>query len=160
MPKLYALLAACFLINQTHAQTTTPEVIATAGDHYDNGTNSVSWTLGEPVIQTVSDGNNTLTQGFHQTNLLVDAIGDVAPESTIQVYPNPTADNITIKAEAAGDYESAQLYDASGRLVWAQNESTAPLQSIIDMTSMANGLYVLKIQQLDNSSLDFKILKQ
>jgi hypothetical protein len=160
MLKLFPLIALGCLTFTTHAQSTSPEVIASSGDHFDNGTNSISYTVGEPVILTVSSANNALTQGFHQTSLLVDAVDDVTENSGISVFPNPTSNQLTISAEQLGLYENASLYDASGRLVWIQTESNPPLQSTVDMTSVAPGLYILRLLQSDESSLEFKILKQ
>ena len=44
------------------------EVISSQGDSYSNASGSVDFTIGEVVIATGTDGNNDLTQGFHQTN--------------------------------------------------------------------------------------------
>ena len=48
------------------AQSIDRQVISSAGDYSDNGSIKVSWTLGEPVIETFTNGNITLTQGFQQ----------------------------------------------------------------------------------------------
>jgi hypothetical protein len=160
MLKRLPLLALGCLAMTAHGQSTSPEVIASSGDHFDNGTNSISYTIGEPVILTVSSTNNTLTQGFHQTSLLIDAVAEGPEYSGISVYPNPTNNQITISAEQLGLYDDAHLFDASGRLVWTQNESAPALQSSVDMTSMASGLYFLRLSKSDQSSLEFKILKQ
>ena len=55
------------------------EVVSTQGDSYTNASGSIDFTIGEVVINTVTDGTNDLTQGFHQTNwnfLGVDTHGD------------------------------------------------------------------------------------
>ncbi|MCF8365211.1 MAG: T9SS type A sorting domain-containing protein [Bacteroidales bacterium] len=46
-----------------HAQ----QVVASAGGYFEGDNISLSWTLGEPVIETFSNSNITLTQGFQQT---------------------------------------------------------------------------------------------
>ncbi|MFC2176342.1 hypothetical protein ACFLR1_05175, partial [Bacteroidota bacterium] len=51
------------------SQSISPEVIASAGGHFDNGTTQLSWTLGEVAIDTYDNGTNIITQGFHQTQL-------------------------------------------------------------------------------------------
>jgi hypothetical protein len=55
---------ACFF--QLPGQTLTPEVISSSGGYFDNTNASLSWTLGEPVIETLTETNAILTQGFHQ----------------------------------------------------------------------------------------------
>ncbi|MCB0807326.1 MAG: hypothetical protein KDC05_16140 [Bacteroidales bacterium] len=48
------------------SQQISPSVISSAGEEYSNGNISLSWTLGELATETLSNGNNTLTQGFQQ----------------------------------------------------------------------------------------------
>ncbi len=65
MKKLFFLLTISGLIlfaNQTNAQ----QVIATSGGYYENENISLSWTVGEPVIETFTAGDVILTQGFQQ----------------------------------------------------------------------------------------------
>jgi hypothetical protein len=55
------------------------EVVSAQGDSYSNTSGSIDFTIGEVVINTGTDGNNDITQGFHQTNLatsssLMDAV--------------------------------------------------------------------------------------
>lgn len=54
--------AALFYPVQNKAQ----QVIASSGGHYQDENISLSWTVGEPVIETFSGGNVVLTQGFQQ----------------------------------------------------------------------------------------------
>ncbi len=42
------------------------QVISTSGGHFENENISMSWTVGEPVIETFTAGNVILTQGFQQ----------------------------------------------------------------------------------------------
>ena len=65
MKKLSVLIATSGLILfaiQTNAQ----QVIATSGGYYQNENISLSWTVGEPVIETFTAGDVILTQGFQQ----------------------------------------------------------------------------------------------
>jgi len=48
------------------AQITSPEVISSSGAYFSNTSGSMSWTLGETVTETFSNGSNILTQGFQQ----------------------------------------------------------------------------------------------
>jgi membrane-bound inhibitor of C-type lysozyme len=50
---------------------TAQQVVASSGNSATAGGYTVAWTLGEPVIETLSGSNNILTQGMHQTNLVV-----------------------------------------------------------------------------------------
>lgn len=52
-------------INATF-QTTAEEVVATAGGYYEGENLSLSWTVGEPIIETFAGSDLILTQGFQQ----------------------------------------------------------------------------------------------
>ncbi len=84
------------------ASSYSQEVISTTGEHYENSNGSISWTIGEPVIETLGSNNNYLTQGFHQPTviptmgqwgliicgLLFLSIGTVAIENVKGIYPD------------------------------------------------------------------------
>lgn len=57
---LFFMLAAFSLTAQ--------EVVSAQGDTYTNSSGSIDFTIGEVVINTVTDGTTKLTQGFHQPN--------------------------------------------------------------------------------------------
>ena len=62
MKKAATLLIASLYSVGIMAQSITPEVVSTAGDHYDNGSYQLSWTLGEIAVQTYDNGTNILTE--------------------------------------------------------------------------------------------------
>ena len=73
------------------------EAVSTAGNHGKTTSGSLSWTVGEPVIKTITDGTNTLTQGFQQSRLTITAISDLKiPGIELSVYPNPTNNFLSI----------------------------------------------------------------
>jgi len=59
---LISALAFAACIFQAKAQ----QVVSTSGGYYEGENLSLSWTLGEPVIETFNSGNLILTQGFQQ----------------------------------------------------------------------------------------------
>ncbi len=60
------LLLFCFLSLRLFAQTLSPTVFSSAGDHSTTTIISLSWTLGELATEIFSNGGFTLTQGFQQ----------------------------------------------------------------------------------------------
>nr|NQU92395.1 hypothetical protein [Bacteroidota bacterium] len=54
---------ACFAFSIT---SNAQQVIASAGGFYEGENISLSWTLGEPVIETFEGNGIILTQGFQQ----------------------------------------------------------------------------------------------
>ena len=67
------------------------DIVSTQGDSYSNSNNTIDFTIGEPVIETVSDGTNDVTQGFHQTQLTITSVKDYETDFILNVFPNPTA---------------------------------------------------------------------
>ncbi len=66
MKKLITILTVMVISIALTAQSVSPEVVASAGDYYENGNVSLSWTLGEISTETYSNGGVILTQGFQQ----------------------------------------------------------------------------------------------
>ena len=119
----------------------------------------VSWTVGEPVVATVSDGNSTLTQGFQQSKLTVTAIDDLQVQGVeIKVYPNPTSDYVTVHFSNTIEKPVYLLFDLSGRLIEQKNiESTG---TKIDMSGYSGGSYILKLRTAKQPLQTFKIIKR
>jgi len=61
---LLAILAVAFTACFFNAKA--QQVIASSGGYFESENLSLSWTLGEPVIETFSNGDLILTQGFQQ----------------------------------------------------------------------------------------------
>jgi hypothetical protein len=63
---ILSLIPAILIAGNSFSQ----QVIATAGSSGSGTGIQLSWTIGEPVIETFTGANNILTQGFHQTLLM------------------------------------------------------------------------------------------
>ncbi len=75
------------------------------------------------------------------------AVSDVNKKS-VSVYPNPTTDYLTLSQKV----NSAEVYDLSGKLV----ASPVIIDSKIDVKSLQNGVYILKINtEVGSTSLKF-----
>ncbi len=149
------LLLMLFLAGATTAQ----KVVSANGGTATAAGTEVSWTIGEPVIATVTDGTTTLTQGFHQTKLTVTAVDDIQIAGLeIKVYPNPTSDYVTVHFSKVVEKPTYLLFDLSGRLIQQKNiEST---DEKIDMTAYSGGSYILKLNSGQQPLQTFKIIKR
>jgi hypothetical protein len=145
---LYVLLATTFAAAQ--------EVVTTQGDTYANSTANIAFTIGEVVVNTVSNGNNTLTQGFHQTNWHFVSVTNHAPKFDVSIFPNPTSDVLNIKTS---DYEQVNyaLYNAQGKQVRQAKLITS--QTAIEVSHLAPGNYTLVLQDASKLLKTFKLLK-
>src|SRR4030065_934240 len=75
------------------------EVVTTSGGYGETTGSRVTWTIGEPVTETVTGTTTILSQGFNQGDLIITMIKN--PEEsglTLKVFPNPASDNLRISA--------------------------------------------------------------
>lgn len=82
-------------------------------------------------------------------------LNDVRKDLDFLVYPNPTADMVTIQNESAELIDLIEIYNLNGDLV---NYSNGSIESI-DLRFLASGLYLLKIYS-GNKMIVKRILKQ
>jgi hypothetical protein len=68
---------------------------------YTNANGSVSFTVGEVIMSTGTNGLNDLTQGFQQTNWNFISVEDFALDFQVAIFPNPTSEVLNIKQVAS-----------------------------------------------------------
>ncbi len=116
----------------------------------DEGLNNYSYTHGTPVNginyyrlnQVDFDG----ASDYSWTRVVTAVVGSIH----YVIYPNPTADKITIKADAIVTAKVA-LIDMSGRIVFESNFGGKSEESI-DMTNLNTGIYQLMIQTAEGTT--------
>jgi len=150
--------AAAALVN---GQSISPQVIASAGTHYSAGNAQLSWTIGEPIITTVSNGSNTITQGFHQTLLNITSVEEQSVAGVnVTVFPNPTQDMVNINLVNNLKDLQMDLFDMSGKLLQARKIGAAEGNIQIYMTEYAHANYLLRVYAVDGSvNYTYKIVK-
>ena len=82
---------------QGKAQEIQQSLLSTSGDFFKNESYSISWSLGEIAIETFTQTNTILTQGFQQSKLTTTGIKEnTIDESQITIYPNPASNRISV----------------------------------------------------------------
>ena len=138
----------------TMAQT----VMSGGGGHHTNATTAISYTIGEPVIATVSAAGTTLTQGFQQpwADITTEVNNTTTELPVINVYPNPVRHTLHIAVDQGAEAQNYFLHDGAGRLVTEGRLSSTITD--LDMQPYASGGYVLRVLGNGNSTLQtFKI---
>lgn len=125
----------------SYSQTVSPEVIASAGAHFAIPNMQMSWTLGETVTETFSNGSSTFTQGFQQSNISLVGVESLDTNVEIQVYPNPISDFLTVTVSANALNSKMLLIDGSGKTVFTG--TVGELDFKIDFSAYAKGMYYL-----------------
>jgi len=133
------------------------EVIATQGDYFSNANGSISYTIGEIVIETIISGSNSLTQGFHQTNLTVLGVGDFENNYQVVIFPNPVSTILQLDIDNSSEL-NYKIFDLQGRLLSAKNIENK--LSNINMSNYSKGLYLLALYNESNQKLKtYRIIK-
>ena len=150
---LQLLVLATFLVSSQ-------EVISSAGETNTISGYEICWTIGEPVIETISSGSTVLTQGFHQSKLTVTAINELSiSDFELKVYPNPTSEFVVISANNMEEKSSYSLFDLSGKLL--ENKIISASETRINLKNYARGTYLLKLQYNPGQPLrTYKIVKK
>lgn len=135
------------------------EVVSTAGSYGETASGSLSWTVGEPVIETITNGTNTLTQGFQQSKLTVTAINDLKiPGIELSVYPNPTNSFLSIEVKTDKQRDLLlSLFDINGKLI-LQKKMVGNKQTI-KMQNNKSGTYILKVTEGNKEIKTYQIVK-
>ncbi len=156
--KAYRILLIC-LFTTTLLNAQQLEVINAGGDYLKNNQGSITFSIGEVVIETFAHGNLCLTQGFCQSNVTVTAIHEIPDlEYELLAYPNPTKDFVTLKIKKDNLKNLRYLlYDPNGRLLKSEqiisNQTSIPFNFLIPAT------YYLKIIEKNTEIKTFKIIK-
>jgi len=149
---LIASCVSCFGI----AQSISPEVVSAGGGDSSNANARLSWTVGEPVVETVVGSNAQITQGFHQSHFEIISVEEHKELGfDILVYPNPATDAVKVEMNYTGDLPAPQdtefnlvLTDLAGKLLITENIKNTN-EHIIPMQDYATGQYLLQITGID-----------
>ncbi len=142
-----------------YSQTLSPEVFTTSGDYFSNLSNSLSWTLGECVIDTYTGSSNILTQGFQQSSYLINSLEEnLNSEHSIFIYPNPTSGLITIYQESKDTKQlQVDLLDINCKLLYSemfQNDIQ------LNLSRYTNSQYFIRVKDTNKNSIKtFKLIK-
>ena len=150
----FLLTLFCVIYFNINAQ----EVISSSGDYYENSNGSVSWTIGESITETITDGNFILTQGFQQSRLTTVSIFELEDlDFKISISPNPTIDNISLNTNKSEGL-SYQLYDFNGKLI--KEATIISKETIISFSDLSYASYFLSVLRENQIIKTFQVIKQ
>ena len=155
----FNLLVFISFAGKISAQTISSQVISTAGEFYQTLDYSLQTTLAELQIQTLANSTNTLTQGFEQSELIINSVVTPISEEEIKIYPNPTASEVYVKVMDAHKVSQIIISDALGRIQPVFFEANNNIINC-NLTALSSGSYFLQIIFKDSDELfSFKIIK-
>lgn len=141
------------------AQSVAPEVVGSAGEHFENATYQMDWTVGEVAIETYSNATYTLTQGFHQNTYTVTAIENPTSQDVrMTAYPNPASDFITIENTEDSNMEySIVLTDINGKTYLIEKYFDSKKK--INLSKYSKGIYFINVKSGNKTIKSFKVIK-
>lgn len=146
---------------QLHAQSVSSSVNSNAGDYKVMPGYSLQYTLGEPSVQTYTNTQNTLTEGFQQNTLTISAVDGLSANSGIRVFPNPGVSNLFIASEKLSPETQVTLFDMKGRVVMISNKKVENHVIRLDISNLVQGSYVIQINDAFNQKeYNYTIIKQ
>ncbi len=154
-----------FISVNTMAQNNHQEVVSSGGGFYENENFSFSSTIGEVFVETYSNDNYILTQGFQQTKLTIVGIEEISNLNySITAFPNPVNDYITITINGENSSNNNQetmhymVYDINGKVV--DNQQFSGKSAEISFTTLLPSTYFIKIFENKKEIKTFKVIKQ
>jgi len=161
MKKVIILISSILFSLGMFSQSANPEVMSSSGDYNENANGSLSWTLGETIIETIEGVDNKLTQGFHQSTYTVVNIYECKDNKfEISVYPNPATDFVNIKTDNVEfeDY-TISVTDIEGSVLY--NNKMNGNYHKVDLASLAGATFLLTIISLEGKVIQtYKIKKE
>jgi len=136
--------------------STAQQVVASSGHTGTMTGYTVSWTLGEPVIETFTGAGNMVTQGQHQTRLVVTAANEITlPGIELMVFPNPAKNYL--KISGLKEQATIKIIDITGKIVFTG--VTRSSDEILSMEAFFPGIYLLSLDTPGGHAV-FKVIKQ
>lgn len=89
------------------------------------------------------DCNFPIITNVAQTTVAVLGIGDYTLDSSLQMYPNPVKDNLSVSGN--NNLKSITIYDVNGRLLHEISFVGNQLERTISLSELKTGMYVVKI---------------
>ncbi|WP_027395377.1 T9SS type A sorting domain-containing protein [Aquimarina latercula] len=160
--KTLKILSLLCIASTIQAQSIDTSVISNSGGVSSNTSYTLNFTIGEPFIETISN-SQSIDQGFWSGIGSLNQLSteEFQPENgAIKIFPNPVSDFFTIRTPNI-DHYTASIYNLNGQEVLTQEINTSMINHQIDISSLAQGTYVLRISIPEiNENKIFKIIKK
>ena len=128
-------------------QAQAQEIISSAGSSLENANGELDYTIGEVITTTHSQGNESLTQGFHQPNVMVSYIEENTVD--VQLFPNPNHGIFFIAKKDLQPF-GYRILSIQGQLLETGAFTSIKMQ--FDLSEYANGHYLMEIYSMEEKT--------
>ena len=135
------------------------EIISSSGNNHTNSNGSISYTVGEPVVETYRSNNVIITQGFNQTCFTITKINEFTGlDYEIEIYPNPSEEFVILTTDIEDKSGLRYLiYNLNGILL--MQDQVQDTETFVSFHNMPTGGYILKINKDNKEIRSFRIVK-
>ncbi|MDX1445896.1 M14 family zinc carboxypeptidase, partial [Lishizhenia sp.] len=122
--------------------------------------------FGEKIMVRFLLQSDTYTTGdgfyFDDFKVSVNSTNSLSNQEVdyLQLYPNPTSDNLTLSLGTLLNDATFALYNLEGKLLQTIPVNAQDLQQNLDVSKLAKGMYMLKLIQADKVLAQEKFVKQ
>jgi hypothetical protein len=163
MKRSLLLFSALGCIVFIRGQSLTPVVIATCGGYSVGSATSISYTAGETITPTFSNGVHILTQGFQQPDRDLTISIEENPSWSAQAFPNPTESILNVHIQNCQNQTfDWQIIDIKGATIQFNPnpvEVNGELTFQISVEELVPATYVLMLTQPGSKPYVIKFIK-
>jgi len=154
-----------FLPIFNYAQNVKSSAVTSSGSSMNQSNAKISFTVGEIVVKTITDGTNSIGQGVvnSSTSNIITAIRETdITKIKMNVYPNPAGDLVYIDIfESKVATIQLSIYDISGKQISSEKYIAGNNHIGINTQSWQEGNYIIVINDIAGELLgSYKISKQ
>lgn len=132
---------------------------ASGGEAVSNS-GEVSFSIGETFYIYKNSNEGTLSEGVQQAYEITDettSISDLKIKLEAKVFPNPTDDFLILAVDNQTKNLHFKLTDLNGKIIF--NQKILNTETVLNMQSLASGIYFLNIENEYQLLQTFKIVK-
>jgi hypothetical protein len=137
------------------------EVISASGGEAKGAGGSVSYSAGQLFYMTHSGAEGIVSEGVQQPyeiSVVTSVKEAEGIDLAVSAFPNPVTDHLILRIEQY-NFENLQyrLFDVTGRMI--KTGIVTSHETIIDMSSIARGTFLLRVLDKESEIKTFRIIK-
>jgi|TARA_R110002124_G_scaffold287264_1_gene472115 hypothetical protein len=140
----------CLMSTFVFSQKLESSIIASQGGFDSTNFISLEWTLGENVVETVTQKSRIISQGFHQTYFSKSKV--VRKKEMFEypldiiAYPNPVQSTLHLYLNAVFESQlNVDLYDITGKKVMEFIVNQKENNVSYEVEGLSSGIYLLRV---------------
>ena len=142
-------------LDRTAQQTTVMNFVVPYLDYWLNG-NAASWNF---FVDSLNASSNITF--INDCPIVPEAVNEISQNIKMDVYPNPTSDNVNINISQIPEEGKLQLIDITGRILLSQdlNSLTSGNEIELNTKDLSDGIYFIKLNRKNETLKTQRFIK-